>query len=35
VASERLRRFVRYLEADDKEYTAELMLGITTDTQDG
>jgi tRNA pseudouridine55 synthase len=27
-------KIVRYLEADDKEYTAELKLGITTDTQD-
>ncbi len=27
-------RIVRYLEGDDKEYHAELTLGITTDTQD-
>jgi tRNA pseudouridine55 synthase len=27
-------RLVRYLEADDKEYTAEMRLGILTDTQD-
>jgi tRNA pseudouridine55 synthase len=27
-------KIVRYLEADDKEYTAELKLGSTTDTQD-
>jgi tRNA pseudouridine55 synthase len=27
-------RIVRYLESDDKEYTATLRLGITTDTQD-
>jgi tRNA pseudouridine55 synthase len=27
-------KIVRYLEADDKEYTAELKLGGTTDTQD-
>lgn len=27
-------KIVRYLEADDKEYTAELKLGTTTDTQD-
>ena len=27
-------KIVRYLETDDKEYTAEMKLGITTDTQD-
>ncbi len=27
-------KIVRYLEADDKEYTAEMKLGSTTDTQD-
>jgi tRNA pseudouridine55 synthase len=27
-------KIVRYLEADDKEYTAALKLGMTTDTQD-
>ena len=27
-------KIVRYLETDDKEYTAEMRLGITTDTQD-
>src|SRR5512139_4177473 len=27
-------KIVRYLEADDKDYTAELRLGTTTDTQD-
>ena len=27
-------KIVRYLEADEKEYTAELTLGSTTDTQD-
>lgn len=27
-------RIVRYLESDDKDYTAELRLGSTTDTQD-
>ena len=27
-------KIVRYLEADDKEYTAEMQLGSTTDTQD-
>lgn len=30
----RATRIARYLEADDKEYTAVLRLGITTDTQD-
>ncbi len=27
-------RIIRYLESDDKEYTAELMLGTITETQD-
>jgi tRNA pseudouridine55 synthase len=27
-------RIIRYLESDDKEYTAELKLGTTTETQD-
>src|SRR5512143_2126994 len=27
-------KIVRYLESDDKDYTAELRLGTTTDTQD-
>ena len=27
-------KIVRYLESDDKDYTAELRLGMTTDTQD-
>ena len=27
-------KIVRYLETDDKEYTAEMKLGSTTDTQD-